>query len=411
MKLLAKLGILALAAFYGTVIAFWLFGYLTASAATVYSQTSQSSSNTCTVTPLLSTTCSVSLGVAAAANDFNNGDVTFSVTAPVYGYFDHTYTFVLYDDTTAQAITASNNFQGTGSQQDHIAETLFGSNEGGKFIIGNSYSFRILSVWADSYSVSFPSDGGGAMYLIVNDSGGTSPSYTPTHIVSFAVSTTTSTVHEHFYLNSTSTEPVTITNTISSPLFAQLYGDSFVATTTGDVYHSYGYPEPTTTYGTSTAGFNRYTFYADLRNHAICQGGGFAFCDTIIEATSTTLSLDQFDATINIANLIATSSCGILALDGCIRNALIWAFYPSDNAKNSFNTIKDQLYTKAPVGYVVQIFNALYGLTSTSSPTFSIVIPDALKTYVFDPISTGLASILWYFWAMHFYRRLKHIQL
>jgi hypothetical protein len=101
--------------------------------------------------------------------------------------------------------------------------------------------------------------------------------------------------------------------------------------------------------------------------------------------------------------------CGLTALQGCFQNALIWAFVPSSGAIANYYNFTTSMTTKAPMGYFTVVKNNLNGLNSTSSPAFAVVIPAHLKTYIFTPFDTAIAGILWFFFAVHFYKRLKTI--
>ena len=101
--------------------------------------------------------------------------------------------------------------------------------------------------------------------------------------------------------------------------------------------------------------------------------------------------------------------CGITNLTGCVSNALAGAFYPTQDSINSYYNFIALIQTKAPVGYFTMVKNNITGLNSTSTPAFTIVIPIHLKTYFFNPFDTGIAGILWLFFAINFYKRLKHI--
>jgi hypothetical protein len=103
------------------------------------------------------------------------------------------------------------------------------------------------------------------------------------------------------------------------------------------------------------------------------------------------------------------AECGITNLGGCFVNGLAVIFYPSQSAFNNFNSFVEVIKTKPPVGYFYIVKNNLTALNSTSTGAFNITIPTHIKTYLFTPFDVGIGAILWFFFAINFYKRLKHI--
>lgn len=101
--------------------------------------------------------------------------------------------------------------------------------------------------------------------------------------------------------------------------------------------------------------------------------------------------------------------CNVLNISGCFKNAVKWAFVPDQDAINSYYNFVTVVQTKAPVGYYTVVRNNLGNLNSSSTKAFNITIPKQLKNTIFDPIDVGIASILWFFFIIHFYKRLKTI--
>jgi hypothetical protein len=103
------------------------------------------------------------------------------------------------------------------------------------------------------------------------------------------------------------------------------------------------------------------------------------------------------------------AECGITNIGGCFMNGLAVMFYPSQQAFNNFNSFVDLIKTKPPVGYFYVVKNNLNNLTSTSTSAFTVTIPSHIKEYLFTPFDVGIGGILWFFFAINFYKRLKHI--
>jgi hypothetical protein len=108
---------------------------------------------------------------------------------------------------------------------------------------------------------------------------------------------------------------------------------------------------------------------------------------------------------------LATSTCNIANITGCFQNAMIFLFYPDATALSQWQNFQDTLKTKPPVGYFYIVSGALAGATSTVAASVSWNIPTPIKNYIFTPFSLAIAGVLWYFFAVHFYHRLKHIVL
>lgn len=135
-----------------------------------------------------------------------------------------------------------------------------------------------------------------------------------------------------------------------------------------------------------------------------------AYTPTPTATTSVIIIGNEFDTgttTIDINRLY--TECGLTNLGGCLQNALVWALVPSSNAIANYYTFTTSMTTKAPMGYFQVVKNNLNNLNSTSSPAFVVVIPAHIKQYFFSPFDLGIAGILWFFFAINFYKRLKHI--
>jgi len=104
-------------------------------------------------------------------------------------------------------------------------------------------------------------------------------------------------------------------------------------------------------------------------------------------------------------------SCSITNIIGCIKNAIVWAFWPTKASFTQFYAFQDNLRTKAPTGYFYVVRDNLLGLSTTTTPTFNIVLPVWLKNQLFNPIDLAVAGLLWFYYAVFLYKRIKHIDL
>ena len=103
--------------------------------------------------------------------------------------------------------------------------------------------------------------------------------------------------------------------------------------------------------------------------------------------------------------------CDTFDLACYIKKAFIWLIYPTESLSTSYDGFLDTIQAKPPIGYFTLLANNLGGINASSTPPVDVTIPAHLKTYFFNPFDTALASILWFFFAINFYRRLKHITI
>ena len=247
---------------------------------------------------------------------------------------------------------------------------------------------------------------------------------TSSRIDSFSFSTTTAQATITGYWNATTTPYITerLTFWQYSDTLGQESYEQLIATTTGAFSFTFDFRDHPYTWtsgeSSTTPIYTSFTLNASLdqydeTNYVFPYGG--RIIDNL-DATSTTISISDYNASDFISTprdlaLYPEYECDLFHLSGCLKNAAIWLFYPTQNALDSWTTLKTTLETKAPFGYFYSVKNAVVGLSATSTPSFNIVIPAHLKTYFFDPFDTGVAGILWLFFIFHFYKRLKHIQI
>jgi len=124
--------------------------------------------------------------------------------------------------------------------------------------------------------------------------------------------------------------------------------------------------------------------------------GNFDYNPNGIFATTTTTSL---------------GSCS--DSQGSIIYVLCRVFYPSASTWNGLQGLGDLMLRKPPAGYFTQIKNALLTASSTASSTIGAfsVIPTGVLNNLFTPLKTAVASILWFFFLVHFFHRLRNIEL
>ena len=199
-----------------------------------------------------------------------------------------------------------------------------------------------------------------------------------------------------------------------------------VATTTGEFNFSFPFrgssystldattTEPILTSFTLNAALDRYdsNYYDPFGQLGLDQTKYIVNLD----ATSTTVSgidygrNDYSTSTRGLA-IYPEYECGITSLTGCFKNAIIWAFYPTQDTVDNYYSLLALIQTKPPAGYFFMVKDNISGLTATTTKAFNIVIPSSLKTYIFSPVDISVAAILWLFYIFNFYKRLKHITI
>jgi hypothetical protein len=276
-----------------------------------------------------------------------------------------------------------------------------------------------------SFSNYLSNESYGYFTFYFNGTNWTSTSTAISKIYSFSYSTTTATANVQGYWESTTTPYITqqlhfwqYSNTLGRE--AQ---QTYTATTTGTFNFSFYFLDPYSFISSSTATttpsiFSNFTLNASLdqydeTNYVFPYGGTII---TNLDATSTTISTAQYNASDFISSpralaLYPEYECGITSLTGCFKNAIIWAFYPTQEALDNFSGLFTLIQTKAPIGYFYMTKDSISGLSATSTKAFDIIIPSSLKTYIFNPFDTGIAGILWLFFIFNFYKRLKTITI
>jgi hypothetical protein len=251
-------------------------------------------------------------------------------------------------------------------------------------------------------------------------------STTTPQIYSLTYSTTTATANVIGYWEATTTPY--LSQKLSFWQFSSILGvesyEQITATTTGYFNYSFSFLDPLswTTGATTTAPiYNSFTLNAslDLYNETDYIFGQLPPPNyiTYLDATSTTISaVDNYNASDFTSNprslaLYPEYECGITSLTGCFKNAIIWAFYPTQETLDNWTSLLTTIQSKAPVGYFYMARDNVGGLSATSTKAFSVAIPSSLKTYVFNPFDTAIAAILWFFFIFNFYKRLKIITI
>lgn len=248
---------------------------------------------------------------------------------------------------------------------------------------------------------------------------------TTPRITDFIISTSTATALVRGYWQTSDNPNITerlsfwqFSNTLGQERYIQL-----IATTTGYFDFTFDFNSPyawdSSTSSTSPIFFN-FTLNASLDEYnttdyvfgQLPPENYITNLDTeIIELFASDYNADDFVTTPRDLALYPEYECGISNITGCFKNALIWAFYPTQEALDKWTDFKITLEKKAPVGYFYLVKDNITNINSTSTPNFSITIPSGIKRYIFEPFDIAIASIVWISFLIFFYKRLKNIQL
>ena len=165
-------------------------------------------------------------------------------------------------------------------------------------------------------------------------------------------------------------------------------------------------------YSSTTLPVGSYTGVVFCRT---ANGGATDFESQGRDFTVSTTSIESIYG-VNPNNLnallgLATTTCSVSNIAGCFQNALVFLLWPNQDIIQKLSGIGGLIVNKPPFGYFTIIKNALQGFNASSTPAFYLTIPVFIKNTYISPLDISLAAILWFFFLVHFYKRLKHLQI
>ena len=92
-------------------------------------------------------------------------------------------------------------------------------------------------------------------------------------------------------------------------------------------------------------------------------------------------------------------------------NVFLYLFVPSTDSFNRFTTISEQIGNKPPIGYFTQIKNVLSNINASGTPVFNIGNYTPLNNSIFTPLKTGMTWLLWLFFTVVIFNRIRHLNL
>lgn len=232
----------------------------------------------------------------------------------------------------------------------------------------------------------------------------------------------TSTVNVQGYWIATSTDGITqsVDFWYISDIGGRIDDIGQTASSTGNFSLNFPYTVPTApnyTDATTTLVTN-INFYASLYQTTRNYADESSF-DTLLDSTSTSITSDilgTFGTSFGSSTASTTLncprfSCSPLAIGGCILDAGIFMLCPDKKVFDNYFLLQKYMNTKAPFGYFNSVTGSIGGLNASSTPTVSLTIPSGIKSAVVTPLDVSLGSLLWFWFILNMYRRLKHIQI
>ena len=87
-----------------------------------------------------------------------------------------------------------------------------------------------------------------------------------------------------------------------------------------------------------------------------------------------------------------------------------YLFVPNPDSLNKFAQLGDEIQNKPPLGYFTQIKNVLSGVNASGTPVFDIGNYSAFSG-IFGPLRTGISWLLWLFFGVVIFNRLRYLEL
>jgi hypothetical protein len=140
------------------------------------------------------------------------------------------------------------------------------------------------------------------------------------------------------------------------------------------------------------------------------------FCDTNVFYTANHSAVWITFADTGTAVVLPVTTClmstfPFIDIFSCIKDTLVYVFIPQSTAFDSFITLKDDIKNKAPFGYFTSAVSSMSDISSTSTPAFTLATSSPIMTYIFNPLRTGLAWVLYLAGLIWLYKRLTNIDI
>lgn len=214
------------------------------------------------------------------------------------------------------------------------------------------------------------------------------------------------TIQENFDLYSCSSfEPATCNNLVYVNYSTQIPNSNLgIATTTMNLANGF-YQIKFFQVGYDTSGdgsLDSYILITEPSNVFQINYSPFYYIPTITLPTSTLATSTAFQITCDENDpWYQYSFCKLFT----------YLFIPEINSFDKFSTLSQQIQNKPPIGYFTQIKNTLSGVNASGTPVFDIGNYEPFKNSIFTPLRIGLSWLLWLFFAVVIFNRLRHLEL
>jgi len=183
---------------------------------------------------------------------------------------------------------------------------------------------------------------------------------------------------------------------------------TFSTTTTLISGHAYAYVArllgTTDAYGVS---------YGDVTNTvgacSATAGAGTCLFSVVSNPLGAALGVNAINASSTFG--LATSTCSITNVTGCIQNALVFVFYPSQSSLTLVAQGGNSVKNKPPFGWLFVNIAAIQSLNASGTAPVALAVDAPIVTYIFGPLDVALGAVFFFFFSVWIFLRVRRIEL
>lgn len=154
-----------------------------------------------------------------------------------------------------------------------------------------------------------------------------------------------------------------------------------------------------------------YGSFWNINSQAITfEQTGFVVSFEVLNGSVVNSELTEIYDGLNLSESIQYEDCTLTNIDGCLRNALIYTFVPTEGSFDRFVTLYERIETKPPFGYVTAVRNGLSGLGGSTTPAFDFGQLPFVGT-IFEPFKALLTIGFFVIYALFFMGRLDRLDI
>lgn len=280
-----------------------------------------------------------------------------------------------------------------------------------------------------AYSSALKSDGGAA-YLIYDNDGPTNPDLLPTEPVQAnpidfqtkftnalakGISSTTVSFDVDYFLNTAEYTAQTRPDYISVQVLANGFFSDQQVTSANKIIlplsDGPGSKNIPTTYNFPDGDYLAYFNFWNINTNSITFANtGIVISFEVSGGAVINSTIEELYTGEEISETVTYVDCGLDNITGCLTNALIFTFVPSDGSLSKFTTLYTKIEKKPPFGYVTALKNALTGVNASAPAAFDFgTIP--FQSTIFDPFKAIMVIGLWLLYALFFMGRLNKLDI